>query len=283
MAPENFRPGADCLGPRWRLWCDGGVAAVDGDRLVGSGLLIHWGSACILGPLTVDPDYWSRGVARALMGAMTDLIDQEGFTWTGLFTHPQSAKHIRLYETFGFNMQRITAVMSKPVTQPETPIPSQSFERLAAGERATALEAISRLGHGISPGLDWRGEVRSIDDEGLGDTLLLTEDDGICGFACIHFGSGSEATDGDYYVKLAAVRPGAGANDRFGKLLAAIDTTAARTEATRIVAGTNTGRVSAYAMMQQAGYRTDMNGIAMFRPATDAYNTDDAFVIDDWR
>lgn len=283
MEPDDFRPGADCIGPRWRLWRDGGVAAIDGDRLVGTGLLIHWGSACILGPLTVDPDVWGRGVARALMGALIDRIDEESFTWTGLFTHPQSAKHIRLYETFGFAMRRITAVMSKPIDRTETPARPTFFAGLSADRRADAMDDIRHLGERIFPGLDWRGEVRSIHDKGLGETLLMFEGDRVSGVACIHYGAGSEATDGDYYVKLAAVLPGDGADDRFARLVAAIDAAAAQTDARRIVAGTNTGRTAAYRMMQEAGYRTDMNGIAMFRPAADGYNTDSAFVIDDWR
>lgn len=283
LPAEKFRAGADCLGPRWRMWRDGGIAAWQADRLVGGGLLTDWGSACVLGPVWVDPDAWGAGIARALMAELIGIIDRRGFAWTGLFTHPQSPKHIRLYEAFGFGMQRITAVMSRPVTEPERgPQPALFANQPAAAQERT-LSAVRKIGDAVMPGLDWRAEIRSIDDEGLGDTLLAFDGENLDGFACVHHGTGSEASAGDYFVKVAAVRPGDDAAARFARLLDAVDATAGPAGARRVVAGTNVGRAGAYRVLRDRGFRTDMNGIAMFRPATDGYNADRSFVIDDWR
>lgn len=284
--PPTFRPGADCLGPRWRMWPEGGFVAMNADRLVGSALLSHWGSGCIVGPVTVDPDAWGGGVARALLEALVDRIDEQKFLWTGLFTHPHSPLHVRLYEQFGFCMQRITGIMSKTPSDPATSQQALEFSTLSGPEKASALAGLRALSETVSPGLDWREEVRSIDREKIGETILTVnpgQPGQIDGFACLHFGAGSESSTGDCLVKVAAIRHGLNDSARFTNLLHAIDGAVPRLGADRIVAGTNTGRAEAYRMMKAHGYRTDTNGIAMFRPSGDVYNTPGKFVIDDWR
>jgi len=283
IPPEKFRPSADCLGPRWRMWKNGGLVALDGDRLIGSGLLMHWGAGCILGPLTVDPDAWGRGVARQLAGAMMDIIDAAQFEWAGLFTHPQSPMHVRLYEEFGFSMQRITAVQSKAISGAIPLASSALFSTFCEAEKMRCLTSLRALSDTIWPGLDWRREVQSVDHEKLGDTALLWSGDQLDGFAVIHVGKDSEASENEALVKVSAIRHGVGNGKRFSRLLSLIDTAAVHLGSAKVVAGTNTGRHEAYRMMRAHGYRTDVNGVAMFRPAADIYNQTGRFVIDDWR
>jgi GNAT superfamily N-acetyltransferase len=283
--PAKFRVGADVIGPRWRLWPEAGLALDIDGALAAVGLMTRWGSVCVLGPVTVAPEHWSKGLARALMPKLLDLVERGGFAFTALFTHPQSPKHIRLYESYGFRMQRITAVMAKPVSAGRTP--AKEFSRVAATERPFVLEAIRALTEGIFPGLDVTAEVADMARHGLGQTLLLeSEGDGqgrLDGVALCHAGTGSEASEGQVLVKFAAARGGDGADARFERLLAACEAYAASRGAAQIVAGTNIGRAEAYALLQQAGFRTTMNGIAMTRPGLDGYNRPGVYAIDDWR
>jgi len=279
--PSAFRPGADVIGPRWRAWPEGAVAVdVDGD-LAAVGLMMHWGSVCILGPLTVMPEYWSTGLARRVMAALIAVVEREEFTFTGLFTHPQSPTHIRLYEDHGFVMQRITAVMSKTPEAPAAPADFEVFSKVA--DREGMLNEMRALTHRIEPGLDLRREVGAVAEGGLGETLLLRDDDGLAGFAVCHHGPGSEASEGQLLVKFAAAASGAKAPTRFSALLTAVETYAAERKFAKIFAGTNAGRSEAYRIMQEANFRTEMNGIAMIRSAVEGYNHPEKFVIDDWR
>ena len=50
-----------------------------------------------------------------------------------------------------------------------------------------------------------------------------------------------------------------------------------------MVAGCNTGRKLAYALMRGRGFRAEMVGVAMHRPDQPGYNRPEIFVIDDWR
>ncbi|MCZ6858848.1 MAG: GNAT family N-acetyltransferase [Alphaproteobacteria bacterium] len=279
--PSAFRRGADVIGPRWRVWPEGAMAVdVDGS-LAAVGLMMHWGSVCILGPLTVLPKYWNTGLARRIMTALVEVIEHEDFAFTGLFTHPQSPTHIRLYEDYGFVMQRIIAVMAKPPMAEKAPVGLALFSEAADPEGE--LDSMQALTHGIEPGLDLRREVRSIAAGGLGETLILRDDRGLAGFAVCHHGPDSEASEGQMLVKFAGAASGAQAPDRFARLLAAIESHAEQRNLAKVIVGTNVGRSETYRIMQDAGYITEMNGIAMMRPAAEGYNRPEKFAIDDWR
>lgn len=278
---SSFRPGADVIGPRWRTWPQGAVAVdVDG-QLAATGLMMDWGSVGILGPLTVLPKYWGSGLARRILGVLVEVIEDQGFVFTGLFTHPRSPTHIRLYEDHGFTMQRITAVMAKAPKATAAPAGLGLFSKAADPE--AALASMQALTHRIEPGLDLRREVRAVAKGALGETLMLHDDGGLAGFAVCHHGPGSEASQGQMLVKFAAAAPGSDALDRFARLLAAIESHAAKRKVAKVIAGTNAGRSVAYRLMQQAGFVTEINGIAMMRPAVEGYNHPEKLVIDDWR
>ena len=281
--PAKFRVGADVIGPRWRLWPEAALALDLDGKLAAVGLMMRLGGVCVLGPVTVAPEHWSKGLARALMPKLVDIVDREKFALTGLFTHPQSPKHIRLYESHGFRMQRITAVMAKPVAAETAPSGVQRYAAVRTADRPLLLDALRDLAGGIFPGLDVTPEIADIAHHGLGETLLLEGSGRIDGVALCHAGPGSEASAGQVLVKFAAARGGDGGAARFERLLAACEAYAASRGAAQIVAGTNTGRAEAYEIMQRAGYRTTMNGIAMTRPGTDGYNRPGIFAIDDWR
>ena len=72
--------------------------------------------------------------------------------------------------------------------------------------------AVDRLTDAIHPGLDVRGEIEAVLDQGLGDVVLIGEPDVPRGFAVCHAGAGTEAGSGVAYAKFAAVRPGPRAN-----------------------------------------------------------------------
>ena len=280
--PAKFRIGADMIEPRRRLWPEGALALELDGALAATGLMMRWGSVCLIGPVTVAPEHWSKGLARGVMAKLVEIADRGGFAFTGLVTHPQSPKHVRLYESFGFRMQRMTAVMAKaPATgRAEAPL---LFSSLPLGERERALGRLRELSGTVYPGLDVCAEVEDVGTFGLGDTVLLPGDDRFDGMALCHAGRGSEASEGQVLVKFAAVRGGEGAATRFSRLLAACEAYATRRGAAQLVAGTNTGRAAAYDLMRDAGYRTYMNTIAMTRPAVYGYNRPEIFAIDDWR
>ena len=70
------------------------------------------GSVGFFGPITVDPALQETGIGKALLAATMDQFDAWGTTQVGLFTFAHSAKHVALYQKFGFHARFLTAIMS---------------------------------------------------------------------------------------------------------------------------------------------------------------------------
>lgn len=260
------------------------AADVDG-RLAGSVIAVRWGSVGYFGPLTVHPDYWNLGIGKHLLEPVLDLFAAWGVTHAGLFTFAQSAKHLHLYQHFGFWPRFLTAIMSRPVGAAGESAPAWArFSALAADERAACLAACHALTGTLYPGLDVTGEINSVQAQQLGETVLLWDGDRLAGFAVCHCGAGTEAgAAGRCYIKVGAVRSGPDAPQAFARLLRACDALAAERGLIALEAGINLGRHEAYRALLAAGFRTQFQGVAMHRPNEPGYNRPDVYLIDDWR
>jgi GNAT superfamily N-acetyltransferase len=281
--PMTFRGDASLIEPRWRADPAGALGAFVGSQLVGSSFAVRWGTSGVLGPLTVHPDHWSRGVGKALLEPTIQLFETWKLRQVALFTLPESTKHVPLYQKFGFWPQFLTALMSKPVGPGREHAPHGLYSGLDASDRHASLKGCAEVTGSIFGGLDLRLEVEAIDRHSLGDTILLQEGDRIEGFAACHIGPGTEAGSGALYVKFGAVRPGVDAEERFARLVAACEALAAQRKCAVVLAGINTARIAAYRHLLDQGFRTFRHGVAMQRPNTPGYNTAAYFVIDDWR
>jgi GNAT superfamily N-acetyltransferase len=285
--PLDFMGDRSFIVPRWRSTHVKAIAAREGGRLIGSNIVTRWGSFGFFGPLTVLPDYWDRGVAQALLEATMKILDKWGVRHTGLFTFPQSAKHVGLYQKFGYWPRYLTALMART---PEANLAPQAKREdapallsiVTKGRREQAIEACRKLTNKIDKGLDLTGEIRAALAQRTGDVVLLYTRGILDAFAVCLNGPGSEGGEKTCYVKFGAARGGTGAGERFEKLLNACEAFASSRGAT-VEAGVNLAREDAYRRMRAHGYRVTTQGIAMQRPHADAFNRADAFVIDDWR
>jgi GNAT superfamily N-acetyltransferase len=282
--PLDFMEDRHYMMPRWRSSNVKVVAAREGDRLVGSNVITRWGTFGFFGPLTVLPEYWNRGVAQRLMEATMTIFDRWGVRHTGLYTFAHSAKHVGLYQKFGYWPRYLTAVMrlARDGAQSEHAKAPMLLSALKKSEREAALVACGRLTHRIDKGLDLSGEILSVLAQRTGDVVLTYTRNALDGFAvCLH-GAGSEGGEKMCYVKFGAARGGAGAVERFDRLLEACEAFASSRGAT-VEAGVNLAREEAYRRMRSRGYRVEMQGVAMQRPHGEGFNRADAFVMDDWR
>jgi GNAT superfamily N-acetyltransferase len=282
--PSDFMGDRHYMTPRWRSSNVKVVAAREGGRLVGSNVITRWGSFGFFGPLTVAPEYWDHGVAQRLMEATLKTFDRWGVRHTGLYTFAHSAKHVGLYQKFGYWPRYLTAVMTLAPdgTRSERVKAPMLLSAVKKSERESAIEACGRLTHGIDKGLDLGGEIRSVLAQRTGDVVLTYTRNALDAFAVCLNGAGSEGGEKTCYVKFGAARGGAGAAERFDRLLEACEAFASSRVAT-VEAGVNLAREDAYRRMRFRGYRVDKQGVAMQRPHVEGFNRADAFVIDDWR
>jgi GNAT superfamily N-acetyltransferase len=112
--PETFWADRDYVYGRKRAAHVAAFGATIDDRLVGSNFATRWGSVGFLGPLTVRPDLQEYGIGQLLLARTMEQFDVWATRHVGLFTFAHSAKHVALYQKFGFHPRFLTATMSAP-------------------------------------------------------------------------------------------------------------------------------------------------------------------------
>lgn len=280
--PLSFRADAELFGARLWAFPDGGLVAEEEGKILGVAMANHWGSLGLFGPLAIHPDYWKRGMARQLLAATMPVFTRWHNRLAGLFTFPERPSHIRLYQEFGFWPRYLTAIMAKPVGTPGTMADALS---LAAhpSERATLLAECRKLTDSIYAGLDLTREAEAVVEKGLGDVIMIAKDSRIAAFAICHCGRGSEGGAASCYIKYGQLRSGPEAPALLARLLAACNDFAQRRGASQLSLGVNLGRMAAYRSLIDLGFRTTLEGVAMHRPWSEAYDRPEVFAFDDWR
>lgn len=140
---------------------------------------MHWGSVGVFGPLSVLPELWDKGVAKRLLEETMNIFTKWQIRYAGLFTFAQSAKNVYLYQKFGFWPRFLTAIMSKPgllqsIHEPPMDIKWTRYSELTSSlKREKAIEACRELTNELYPGLDLRKEIYSVENQRLGDTILI--------------------------------------------------------------------------------------------------------------
>lgn len=281
--PLRFAEGAELIRSRWHADPSAAFKAEIDGELVGSAFAARWGTVAVFGPLAIRPDYWDKGVGKRLWEARLPLLERWGTTHAGLFTRPEP-KNLHLYQQFGFWPRFLTALTAKPVRQAASDEAEwDTFASLRAGERDACLDECRALTGALYPGLDLEREIRALQEQRIGETVLLRGAESLDGFAVCHLGEGSEAGPGTCFVKFAAARAGAGAGLRFERLLDACEELAATRGLGRLAAGVNTARHEAYRALVARGHRTLVHGVAMHRPNEPGFSRPGVYVLDDWR
>jgi len=122
---------------------------------------------------------------------------------------------VGLYQKFGFWPRFLTAVMSKPLAQTGRVSGWSRYSEVKQNERDSCLSACRELTNAMYEGLDVGREIRPVDTQKLGDTVLLWDGARLAGLAVCHCGPDTEAGGGSCYVKFGAVRPGPDASQEF--------------------------------------------------------------------
>jgi GNAT superfamily N-acetyltransferase len=281
--PLEFMGDRDFVSPRWRSRNTKVLAAREDGKLIGSNVVTRWGSFGFFGPLSILPDYWNRSVAQQLLAATMKVFDRWGVRYSGLFTFPNSPKHVGLYQKFGYWPGYLTAVMNRaPAAPSSTPAYGAKepvlLSALTRSAREQAIAACAKLASRIEQGLDLSDEIRAAVAQRTGEVLLLYGRNTLDAFAVCMHGPGSEGGEKICYVKFGAASSG----ERFEGLLDAIDALALARGA-EVEAGVSTACADAFERMRSRGYRPAALGVAMQRPHGEGFNRSGAHVLGDWR
>lgn len=281
--PLAFAGDTDYVRTRYRAEPEAALVAERAGEVVGSNLAVRRGSVAFFGPLSVRPDLWEGGIAQRLVAATLDVFARWDVRHAGLFTFAQSAKHVALYQKFGFWPGSLMAVLGRRVDAGSGEAPAETLGTSPDAERTAAVAACRRITEALHPGLDASAEIDSALRLGLGDVVLVRDAGEVVGFAICHLGPGTEAGSGVCFAKFAAVRPGAGADGAFDRLLDGCARLARGRGTPRLSVGVSLACRAAYRRLLERGFRTEIQGVAMDRPDETAYHARDALVLDDWR
>lgn len=281
--PLEFYGDAGYIKHRWKTDPSAAFAAEIDGKLVGTNIACRWGSVGFFGPLSVHPDYWNQGIAQHLIAAVMSKFEQWDIKQAGLFTFTNSSKHHVLYQKFGFYPRFLTFIMTKSVGgKAEISAPTR-YSQLTSELRRQCLNNCFEITNAIYPGLDVSSEIIAVEEQNLGDTVLLWEDNKLIGFAVCHCGEQTEAGSNKCYIKFAAVKPGINVAASFEKLLVLCENFTANQGLTNLIAGVNTSHEQAYKIMFARQFRTEIVGVSMHKDNLEGYNRSDVFILDDWR
>jgi GNAT superfamily N-acetyltransferase len=281
--PETFWADRDYVYGRWRAPHVAALGASIDGGLVGSNFATKWGSVGFFGPLSVRPDLQERGIAQALLAGTMERFRAWGTTHNGLFTFAQSAKHVALYQKFGFHARFLTAMMASPARQTGAVPGASRFGALSDTDKAAALSASREVTETLYPGLDLSEEIATVDAQGLGDTVLIEGNGGVAGFAICHYGPRSEAGTDLCFIKFGAVRATPEAQQDYGRMLNACEALALSVGMPTLLAGANLARHEAYQFLLARGYRSRFQGVSMHQRNEPGYCRPGVYIIDDWR
>lgn len=280
--PDRMMGEATLIPPRFRADPAAAWVADAGGVLLGSNVILRWGSVQVLGPITVRPQAWKKHVGKALMEAAMGETLTPSVTLMGLFTFAQSPRHVDFFRHYGFFPRFLTALMAAPVAAPVEPTAATRV-LAAVDEVEGALAGCARLTDAVFPGLDVAVELRATAAQRIGAVVVTGEGAIPDGLAVVRWGPDSEAEAKDALIKFAAVAPGAGAAERFERLLTACHGVAARAGMQRLACGVNLAREEAHRLLLARGFRAFQQGVALHRPADPGYSRPGSFVLDDWR
>ena len=267
---------------RWSLATGQAFGAEVDGRLVGTNFLTQWGSLGSFGPLTVHPDHWNQGIASTLMEVTLNQFATWQTPTVAFFTSSHSPKHLWFYGKFGFTPGHLTTVLAKSIRALK-PTKKVLFSALSSEQRSEVLKATQTLTDAVYAGLDVSAEVQLVNQQRLGDTVLLWEDGGLSSFAVCHHGPGSEGGSGQGYIKFGAAHPGPTQWQRFEQLLDACEDYCLEQGLSTLLAGVNTSRYDAYQRMLSRGFKIRLIGVAMHQAPEQDYCRPDAYVLDDRR
>jgi len=291
--PRQVFGGAQYVHHRWLMEPWGCFVAEEGDgKIVGAAVAVMWGTIGLVGPMAVLTNYQNQDIGQQLLTACQEFFDENKATLQGVCTYPYSAKHLILYQKFGYRPKGLVVITGKPLDRREIVHATRNakpglairrYSTLEEAKKKQAMQKIRRMTNAFWRGMDLGKEVEIVDGLTLGDTLLLEKGREVIGFAVCHLPPNSEAPHGCAYVKFLAIDPRQKKPEHLHALLGAVEEMAGAAQLQRVVAPAYTYYWTAYQTLLERGYHVDFTMVRMKRGKQEDYEDPSDLVLDDWR
>jgi ribosomal protein S18 acetylase RimI-like enzyme len=139
---------------------DASAAALDGEVVVGMGMLAVRGPRGWIGGMGVRPEYRRRGIGRRIMHYLLDHARQLGVAHLQLEVITQNQRAYALYHSLGFHTRRRLLVLQRDDNVPPPPAPSDASPAIEECAPIDLLPLLPPLQTVLRP---WQRETSAID------------------------------------------------------------------------------------------------------------------------
>ncbi|MDN5867221.1 MAG: GNAT family N-acetyltransferase [Candidatus Nitrosocosmicus sp.] len=84
--PMSFLGDADYIRSRYAADLNSAFAIEVDGNLAGSNFVTNWGSAWFLGPISIHPNYWNKGISKHLIIPVLERLSKLEIQYAGLVT-----------------------------------------------------------------------------------------------------------------------------------------------------------------------------------------------------
>jgi len=228
-----------------------------------------------MGPLAVRPDRQGEGIGRAIVEAGIARLTAQGAQVIGLETMPRTIENIGFYSGLRFRPGHLTVSMGRDLGGPG----NSPASRLSDGDPGKDLPACRALTEAVAPGRDFSREIGLTLEHRLGDVTMLSEREGVIGFALWHTAPLAEGRSAD---ELRVLKLVARDLEVFRRLLAALECHAWESGARRVALRCQTAYQPAYGALVDAGYRVHWTDLRMTLEGKGEGMPGEAVVFSNW-
>ena len=166
------------------------VAEDDLAGTVGTCFSHVWGNTGWVGPLSVLPNYQSRGIGKVLLKASLGYLEDKGCVDIGLETMPENATNLGMYLKVGLRPEGLVLVLAKNLDKAELgdePSGRISVERLSESDaKPDLMRQMKAIANALRVGLDYSVEIELAEKFSFGDTIVASSDGKVVGFSIVH-------------------------------------------------------------------------------------------------
>lgn len=260
---------------------EGAMVWRDADGQLAAFNMVHQsGAEGWMGPLAVRTALQGIGLGSRVVRSGIDWLRRQGARIIGLETMPRTVENIGFYSRLGFAPGHLTVTLVRELDQGSDPrSPGRLLSRAVDGE--ALLAGCRALTASLLPGVDYTRQQRLTASMGLGDTTVLTgQDGGVLGFALWQTAPLALGRPSDEVRLLKIV-----ARDRpaFAAVVAAVEHHAGQQPGLmRVSLRCQTGYPDAYAALIAAGYRVHWTDLRMNLPGPGPDPAPGGIVMSNW-
>ncbi len=240
------------------------------------------GTEAWMGPLAVHPDYQGHGLGKAMVGAGIEYLKAGGAKVIGLETMPRTMDNIGFYSSLGMvpGHLTLTVTIDAEFAGPSPMgLASVRIGGLDPDERERAIEQCLSATSSLLEGYDFSREIRLTEELALGDTLMLSRNGELEGFALCH---SVPLVEGRVREELRVLKLVARSDEAFDELITVLADHARRSGTRRLAIRMQSASSASYRRLIRRGGKVRWSDLRMTLEGFAEPQPESGIVLSNW-